>query len=73
MNIKITAFWDMVKIEGNENIWGSGDTASQFLTSALDGGGWSTSHPGHFTPGKVWRNVVSSSEIKLLRFHIATP
>ena len=22
------------------------------LTSALDGGGWSTSRPGHFTPGK---------------------
>jgi hypothetical protein len=22
------------------------------LTSALDGGGWSKPHPGHFTPGK---------------------
>ena len=22
------------------------------LTSVLDGGGWSTPHPGHFTPGK---------------------
>jgi len=22
------------------------------LTSALDGGGWSTSRPGRFTPGK---------------------
>jgi len=22
------------------------------LTSALDGGGWSMSRPGHFTPGK---------------------
>ena len=22
------------------------------LTSALDGGGWSTPRPGHFTPGK---------------------
>jgi len=25
------------------------------LTSALDGGGWSTPHPGRFTPGKETR------------------
>jgi hypothetical protein len=31
--------------------WGSGDVALQaFLTSALDGGEWSASGPGHFNP-----------------------
>jgi len=25
-----------------------------FLTSALDGGEWSSSHPGLFAPGPVW-------------------
>jgi hypothetical protein len=28
----------------------SGGTAPPFLTSALDGGEWLTSGPGHFTP-----------------------
>jgi hypothetical protein len=32
--------------------WGSGGTAPHSLTSPLDGGEWSASHPGHFTPGK---------------------
>jgi hypothetical protein len=52
----------MVKVEVNlslclityalchEDIWESGGIAPPFLTSALDGGEWSTSHPGHFTP-----------------------
>jgi hypothetical protein len=31
--------------------WGSGGIASRiFFTSALDGGVWSVSRPGHFTP-----------------------
>jgi hypothetical protein len=29
----------------------SGGVALLFLTSALDGDGWLTSRPGHFTPG----------------------
>jgi hypothetical protein len=33
-------------------MWGSGDIAALFLTSALDGGDWSASRPGHFTPGE---------------------
>jgi hypothetical protein len=31
---------------------GSGGAVPPFLTSALDGGEWSASCPGHFTPGK---------------------
>ena len=31
---------------------GEGIELHLFLTSALDGGGWLTSHPGHLTPGK---------------------
>jgi hypothetical protein len=27
--------------------------APQFLTSALDGGEWSASRPGRFTPGEI--------------------
>jgi hypothetical protein len=30
--------------------WGSGGIAHTFLTSALDGGEWSASRPGRFTP-----------------------
>jgi hypothetical protein len=36
----------------HENVSGSGDIAPLFLTSALDGGKWSASRPGRFTPGK---------------------
>jgi hypothetical protein len=32
--------------------WGSGGIAPPFLTSALDGGEWSASRPGRFTPKK---------------------
>jgi len=39
--------------EGPEGGVGYGSTLS--LTSALDGGGWSTSRPGRFTPGKETR------------------
>jgi hypothetical protein len=34
-------------------MWGSGGIAPPFLTSALDGGEWSASRPGHFTPGEI--------------------
>jgi hypothetical protein len=37
----------------HEDIWGSGGIAPPFLTSALDGGEWSTSHPCCFTPGET--------------------
>jgi hypothetical protein len=30
--------------------WGSGGRSTQSLTSALDGGEWSASRPGRFTP-----------------------
>jgi hypothetical protein len=33
---------------------GSGGIAPQFLTSTLDGGEWSASRPGRFTPGTHW-------------------
>jgi hypothetical protein len=32
---------------------GSGNIALPFLTSALDGGEWSASRPGRFTPGEI--------------------
>jgi hypothetical protein len=33
--------------------WGSGGIAPPFLTSALDGGEWSASSTGRFTPGEI--------------------
>jgi hypothetical protein len=33
--------------------WGSGGIAPRILTTALDGGVWSASRPGHFTPKKI--------------------
>jgi hypothetical protein len=33
---------------------GSGDVISPFLTLALDGGKWSASLPGRFTPSTYW-------------------
>jgi hypothetical protein len=35
----------------HEGIWWSGGIAPQFLTSTLDGGEWSASLSGRFTPG----------------------
>jgi hypothetical protein len=32
---------------------GGGGTAALFLASALDGGEWSASRPGHFTPWEI--------------------
>jgi hypothetical protein len=32
--------------------WGSGGMTTHSLTSALDGGEWSASRPGRFTPGE---------------------
>jgi hypothetical protein len=36
----------------HKDIWGNGALLSPFLTSILDGGEWSDSRPGRFTPGK---------------------
>jgi hypothetical protein len=33
---------------------GSGCVDLPFLTSELDGGEWSASHPGRLTPGTLW-------------------
>jgi hypothetical protein len=41
----------------HEDIWGSGDIAPPFLTSALDGDEWSASRPGCYTPGEVAPNT----------------
>jgi hypothetical protein len=38
--------------QGHEHVWGSGNIAPPFLTSALDGGEDSASRLGRFTPGK---------------------
>jgi hypothetical protein len=37
----------------HEDIWGSGGIALPFLTSVLDGGEWSASCLGRFTPGEI--------------------
>jgi hypothetical protein len=37
----------------HEDVWGSERIAPPFLTSALRGGEWSASRPGHFTPEKT--------------------
>jgi hypothetical protein len=36
----------------HEDVRESRGIAPPFLTSALDGGEWPASHPGHFTPGE---------------------
>jgi hypothetical protein len=36
----------------HEEVWRSGGIAPPLLTSALDGGEWSDSRPGRFTPGE---------------------
>jgi hypothetical protein len=36
------------------DVWGSGGIDPLFLTSALDGGEWSASHPGRFTRLKIF-------------------
>jgi hypothetical protein len=40
----------LTKHHAMKTYWGSGGIASRFLTSALDGGEWSVSLPGRFTP-----------------------
>jgi hypothetical protein len=37
----------------HEGIWVTGGIAPPFLTSALDGGEWSTSRHGRFTSGET--------------------
>jgi hypothetical protein len=51
--VKVNVMFPMCLVNDapcHEDIRGSGVIAPLFLTSALDGGEWSTSHPGHFTP-----------------------
>jgi hypothetical protein len=36
----------------HEDVWGSGGIVPLFLASAPDGGEWSASRPGRFTPGE---------------------
>jgi hypothetical protein len=38
------------KVVPHEAVWGSRDKAPPFLTATLDGGEWSASRTGHFTP-----------------------
>jgi hypothetical protein len=42
---------------GHEEVWGSGDTAQPFLTSALDGGLWSASRPWHCDTRETSRRI----------------
>jgi len=35
-----------------ETYWGSGGRAARIIDYSLDGGVWSDSQPGRFTPGK---------------------
>jgi hypothetical protein len=61
MNQEQVQFWTGIKgkvhprtgHEGPEEEWRYSSTVS--LTSALDGGGWSTPRPGRFIPGKETR------------------
>ena len=52
-NRLVTALSTFRRRTGHEDPQGQLTYSSTlFLTSALDGGGWSTSRPGRFTPGK---------------------
>jgi hypothetical protein len=42
----------LTKYHANKTYWGVEVWLRAFLTSALDGGEWSASRPGRFTPGK---------------------
>jgi hypothetical protein len=52
-NVSLLGFQPTTGHEGLEREWRYSSTLS--LTSALDGGGWSTPRPGCFTPGKETR------------------
>jgi hypothetical protein len=43
---------DHLQVQTTHDVWGSEGIASAFATSALDGGEWSVSHSGLFTPGE---------------------
>jgi hypothetical protein len=43
-------FLCLISQSRNEDVWGSGGIAPPFLTSALDGGEWSASCAGRFSP-----------------------
>jgi hypothetical protein len=47
-----TCYRDTLHLLCHEDIWGTGGIPLSFLTSALDGGEWSASHPCRFTPGE---------------------
>jgi hypothetical protein len=50
--VKVNLSLRLTKHHTVKMYWGSGDIAPPILTSALDGGEWSASRPGRFTPRK---------------------
>jgi hypothetical protein len=51
-SIQNTRWWQKKK-RRHDDVWVSGGIAPPFLTSALDGGEWSASRPGRFTPREI--------------------
>jgi hypothetical protein len=49
---KLNVLRALIETSRQEEVWGSGGTTPSFLTSSLDGGEWSASHPDHFTAEK---------------------
>jgi hypothetical protein len=49
----------------HKDVWESGGTALPFLTLVLDGGEWSASRSGHFTPSTRWSGGWAGSRASL--------
>jgi hypothetical protein len=54
----ITTYPVLNQAPRHEDVWGSAGIAAHILTLALDGGEWSASHPGRFTPRSYREAIV---------------
>jgi hypothetical protein len=50
VKVKVKLSLYLIKHHAMKTYWGVEVYLHVFSTSALDGGEWSASHPGHFTP-----------------------
>jgi hypothetical protein len=50
LKIKLSLCFFLTKHHAMKAYWGVEDSSTYYLTSALDGGDWSASRPGRFTP-----------------------
>jgi hypothetical protein len=51
--VQVKLSLSLINYTSHGDVLGSGDIASSFLTSSLDGGQWSASRPCRVTPGET--------------------